>query len=119
MRFTVKGNRMATEEQKQAVKPSVEEGANVFADWEDYTKGGKKMAAELIGIYEAIRNAGIISPFECHAYSLETVALAAKHRAEVYGLHNRLVRRCVELGIDVPVATDPDIPQPADSGGHR
>lgn len=101
------------------VKAHVELGAKLFASWEASTKASKDDARDLTAVYEAIRDAGIISPFECHAYSLETVALAGQHRAEVYALHNRLVRRCVELGIDVPVPTDPELPKPLDGGGSR
>jgi hypothetical protein len=103
----------------EAVKPHVEQGAELFAEWEKSTKDDRDTARELTEVYEAIRDAGFISPFECHAYSLETVALATKHRADVMTLHNKLVRRCVELGIDVPAPTDPGIPQPNSGGGTR
>lgn len=101
------------------VKAHIERGAELFADWEQMTKTSRDTAKELIPVYEAVRDAGLISAFECHAYGAETLALAMQHKAEVLALHNRLVRRCVELGIDVPAPTDPDLPQPKDGGGGR
>lgn len=110
---------MTTPEQKAGSKPHVELGAEIFADLETSAKADIDLAKGLEGVYDAIQKLGIISPFECRALKLETRALFTGHQAAIWALHNRLVRRCDDLGIDVPPPADPNLVQPLDGGGHR
>lgn len=120
MRFNQGTKQMATDQQKTGSKPHVEQGAAIFAELEASAKSAINTAKPLDDVYDAIRDLGIISPFECRALKLETRALFTGHQAAIWALHNRLVRRCDDLGIDVPPAAgDPDLPQPLDGGGHR
>lgn len=121
MRFTQQGigKMKLTAEQKSGSKPHVEKGAGIFAELEVSAKRDLDNARELDDVYEAIQALGIISAFECRALKLETRALFTSHQAAIWALHNRLVRRCDDLGIDVPPATSSELPQPMDGGGHR
>lgn len=119
MRFNQQGIKQMTAEQKAGSKPFVELGAAIFAQLEVNAKDDLDNAKDLDGVFDGIQKLGIISPFECRALKLETRALFTGHQAAIWALHNRLVRRCDDLGIDVPPATNPDLPAPADSGGHR
>ena len=110
---------MVTPEQKAGSKPHVEKGAAIFANLEEVAKGEIGEAKGLEAVYDAICDLGIIKPFECRALKLETRALFTGHQAAIWALHNRLVRRCDDFGIDVPPANNPDLPQPMDGGGHR
>ena len=120
MRFNQQGTKkMVTDEQKAAVKPAVEKGAVAFAALEKSAKYDKKTANEVVEVVEAVRDAGVISPFECDAITARVKATAASHEADWKVIHNDLVRRCVDLGIDVPAPTDPDLPAPQSGGGSR
>jgi hypothetical protein len=122
MRFNQQGIRpmTTTPEQKAGSKPHIEKGAEIFAELEASAKEDIDLAKGLIAVYEAIRDLDIIKPFECKALKMETRALFASHEAAIWALHNRLVRRCDDFGIDVPPAAgDPDLPQPQSGGGSR
>ena len=110
---------MLTDEQKAAAKPAVERGAVAFAAWEKSARHDKKTAAEIVAVVEEIRDAGVISPFECNAITSKVKAIAINHEADRLELHNVLVRRCVDLDIDVPAPTDPDLPAPTSGPGSR
>ena len=117
MRFNQGTRPMATDEQKAAVKPHIEKGAALFANLEFEAKKNAD-AKDLAGILEAVRDAGLISPFECRALKMEARTLFQGHEAALWAFHNKLVRRCVDLGIDVPPPADPNLVQPS-SGGTR
>lgn len=119
MRFNQGTKQMATDQQKAGSKPHVEQGAAIFAELEAAAKVEIDTAKPLDGVFEAIRDLGIISPFECRALKLEARAIFTNHQAAIWALHNRLVRRCDDLGIDVPPPADPSLVQPLDGGGHR
>ena len=104
---------------QMTVKEAVEKGAAIFAALEASAKKDRTAAHGLADIYETVRDAGIIGPQECHALKLEARAIADSHEADWWSLHSRLTLRCQALGIDVPPANNPDLPQPMDGGGHR
>jgi len=102
---TPKGKPMVTEEQKAACKPAVERGAVAFAAWEKSARLDRKLAGEIVTVVEEIRDAGVISSFECDAITTKLKAIALSHEADRLEIHNVLVRRCVEIDIDVPPMT--------------
>lgn len=119
MRFNQGTKQMLNDEQITGSKPHVEAGAMTFAEREADAKHGIEASKELCVVFDAIRDLGIISRHECHALKLEARALFKSHEAAIWAFHNKLVRRCVDLGIDVPPPADPDLVQPLDGGGHR
>lgn len=90
---------------------AVDAGVTVFADLEALAEEAEKVGAGLMPVFEALRDNGVISGFECKALKLEAKAIVLAFKAGVWTFHAKTTQRAQFKGIDI-ITTD-------DSGGHR
>jgi len=90
---------------------AVAAGMAIFATLETKASECATAGAGFDAVFEAIRDNGVISNFECTALKLEAKALTLDFRAKVWAFHAKTTQRAQLKGIDVP--------QPLDGGGGR
>lgn len=90
---------------------AVAKGMEIFAALEAKAKDCLAIAAGFPSVFDAIRDAGVISDFEAKALRLEAKAIVSTFEAAVWTFHAKTTQRAQLKNIDVP--------QPLDGGGHR
>jgi hypothetical protein len=98
-------------ERKMTNDEAVAKGMAIFTKLEDLAKKAETAGAGLKPVFEAIRDNGVISDFECNALTLEAKAILLNFRADLHVFHAKTTQRAQLKGIDVVIAQD--------GGGHR
>jgi len=95
----VKGRKMET-------SAAVEAGVAIFAVLEAKAQECKDAAAGFVAVFEAIRDNGVISDFECKALKLEAKQIVNSFEAALYAFHAKTTQRAQLKGIDIITTQD-------------
>jgi hypothetical protein len=87
-------------ERKMTNDEAVAKGMAIFDKLEDLAKKAETAGAGLKPVFEAIRDNGVISDFECNALTLEAKAILLNFRAQLHIFHAKTTQRAQLKGID-------------------
>lgn len=84
---------------------AVAKGMAIFDKLEKLAKQAETAGAGLVPVFEAIRDNGVISDFECNALKLEAKKIVLAFKADLHIFHAKTTQRAQLKGIDNVITT--------------
>lgn len=92
-------------EQKMTNDEAVAKGMAIFAKLETMAEKVEDEARGLMPVFEAIRDNGVISNFECTALKLQARKIVLNFQADLWAYHAQCTQRAQLKGIDNVITT--------------
>ncbi len=85
-----------------SIAEGVQFGADAFERAEKAAARSRKDGRDMRGMFEIIRDEGVMGGLEAGALACEVDEMFTRHEAEIWAMHSRLTKKAQELGIDLP-----------------